>query len=121
MIEDATVTENAIRRRAHERWLERGSPPGSPERDWLEAERELLGMAASARGRAGASSVTAPAQPAPVPASGGARRRAPRAIVTSATAAPAARLLAALVPQAALASEHGVVAAAPRVAGSRRR
>jgi hypothetical protein len=100
MTEHAAVTPHAIRRRAYERWLERGSPQGSPERDWLEAERELLADAARAEGR-----TPAGAAPAPLPSSGVPRRRAPRSIVTSAATAPAARLLAALVPQAELGAE----------------
>ncbi|HWO14969.1 MAG TPA: DUF2934 domain-containing protein [Polyangiaceae bacterium] len=121
MSEDSTVTEHTIRRRAYQRWLERGSPPGSPERDWLEAERELLAEAQGARGQVLAPRVTAPAVAATVTATGRARRRAPRAIVTRAAAAPAARLLAALVPQATPASQHASVAPAQHVAGSRRR
>ena len=37
------LDEDAIRAKAYELWLERGSPPGSAEEDWLEAER-LLGV-----------------------------------------------------------------------------
>lgn len=33
--------EEKIRRRAHEIWLERGSPAGSDMEDWLAAEEEL--------------------------------------------------------------------------------
>jgi hypothetical protein len=88
------VTPHAIRRRAYERWLERGSPQGSPELDWLEAERELLDAARTERRIVVGAS-------APLPSSGVARRRAPRSIVTRTGTAPAARLLAALVPGAA--------------------
>jgi DUF2934 family protein len=101
MTEHAAVTPHAIRRRAYERWLERGSPQGSPEQDWLEAERELLADAVRAESRTPASAVPA----APLPSSGVPRRRAPRSIVTSAATAPAARLLAALVPQVELGAE----------------
>ena len=34
-------TEEEIRSRAHEIWLERGSPAGSDMEDWLAAEEEL--------------------------------------------------------------------------------
>lgn len=121
MSEDTTVTEHAVRRRAYQRWLERGSPPGSPEQDWLEAERELLAEARGACRELSASRVTAPAVAASVATQGSARRRAPRTIVTRAAAAPAARLLAALVPQATPDSQHGTVAPALHAAGSRRR
>jgi len=33
--------ENAIRVRAYERYVQRQGRPGSPENDWLEAEREV--------------------------------------------------------------------------------
>jgi hypothetical protein len=35
--------EDDIRRRAYQRYLERGGAPGSDFDDWLEAERELKG------------------------------------------------------------------------------
>jgi hypothetical protein len=90
------VTPHAIRRRAYERWLERGSPHGSPEQDWFEAERELADAA-----RADSRAPAALPSPAPLASSGATRRRAPRSIVTRSGTAPAARLLAALVPEAA--------------------
>jgi Protein of unknown function (DUF2934) len=34
-----------IARLAEKFWIERGRPEGSPEQDWLRAERELMGMA----------------------------------------------------------------------------
>lgn len=34
-----------IARLAEKYWAERGRPEGSPEQDWLRAERELLGAA----------------------------------------------------------------------------
>ena len=37
-----TAVDSAIRIRAFELWNERGCPLGSPERDWLQAEREVL-------------------------------------------------------------------------------
>ena len=37
------VTEKEIAELAYLIWQERGSPSGSPEADWLEAERWLLG------------------------------------------------------------------------------
>ena len=88
------LTPHAIRRRAYERWLERGSPQGSPEQDWLDAEREL----SDAAREESRSRVVVPS--APLASSGVARRRAPRSIVTRAASAPSL-LLAALVPDAA--------------------
>lgn len=38
---NVTVNEGAVAVRAYELWLERGSPVGSPEIDWLRAEEEL--------------------------------------------------------------------------------
>jgi hypothetical protein len=97
------VTPHAIRRRAYERWLERGSPQGSPEQDWLEAERELSDAA-----RAESRTPVAVTPSAPLASSGATRRRAPRSIVTRSATAPAARLLAALVPDAAPALESAI-------------
>ena len=37
-----TITENEVRLRAYELYLERGAIPGDEVRDWLQAERELL-------------------------------------------------------------------------------
>ena len=92
MTQNAALDPNAVRRRAHERWLEQGCPSGTAERDWLEAERELEG----ARARSLTTSVvTVDAEHAAPPL-----RRAPRSIVTRTASAPAARLLAALVPDA---------------------
>ena len=90
------VSPHAIRRRAYERWLERGSPKGSPEQDWFEAERELSD---AARPESRVPDVLASS--APLASAGVPRRRAPRSIVTRSATAPAARLLAALVPEAA--------------------
>lgn len=97
MSQNAALDAHAIRRRAHQRWLDRGCPVGSSEQDWLEAERELSAESV----RAGApvrTLTTAPADP-----NGDRPRatRAPRRIVTRAASAPAARLLVALVPAAA--------------------
>lgn len=39
-------TEEQIRRRAHEIYLQRNGAPGSPEADWLQAEAELRGRIA---------------------------------------------------------------------------
>jgi Protein of unknown function (DUF2934) len=36
-----TVIEDQIATRAYQLWQERGCPIGSPEQDWLEAERQL--------------------------------------------------------------------------------
>ena len=38
----STITEDDVRRRAYELYLERGNNPGDEVSDWLEAERELL-------------------------------------------------------------------------------
>jgi hypothetical protein len=35
------VTYETISKLAFRKWQERGCPAGTPERDWLEAEREL--------------------------------------------------------------------------------
>jgi hypothetical protein len=40
--EQRTRTENDVRTRAYELYLERGGVPGSEVDDWLQAERELL-------------------------------------------------------------------------------
>lgn len=93
------IDMQVVRRRAYDRWLERGRPAGNPDQDWLEAERELLAESArqgtqvvcSAQG--GLAAVSDALQ-----ARGG--RRAPRTLITRAGSAPAARLLAALVPEA---------------------
>ncbi len=42
------IDENAIREKAHELWVERGCPTGSPEVDWKQAE-ELLRAEAQRR------------------------------------------------------------------------
>jgi len=36
-----TITEDEVRRRAHEIYLKRGATPGDEVGDWLQAEREL--------------------------------------------------------------------------------
>jgi hypothetical protein len=36
------LLEEQIRRRAHEIWLENGTPTGTELFDWLEAEKEIL-------------------------------------------------------------------------------
>jgi hypothetical protein len=36
-----TITEDDVRRRAHELYLKRGATPGDEVGDWLQAEREL--------------------------------------------------------------------------------
>ena len=115
MTEPLGIDAQAISRRAHELWLKRGCPAGTPELDWQEAERQLRAEALSAgaprdeavtpgavrddtrpsvtTSRAVGSSRSESAAPVP-------RRRAPRSIVTRAGHAPAARLLVALVPEA---------------------
>jgi hypothetical protein len=37
-----TITEDAVRLRAYELYLQRGANPGDEVSDWLQAERELL-------------------------------------------------------------------------------
>ena len=109
MSQNAAFDAHAIRRRAHQRWLDRGCPAGSAEQDWLEAERELSAAAqAAAPTRTTTCVAVEPNGNLPVRAA-----RPPRQIVTRAAAAPAARLLVALVPAAAEA-----LAASP--GGSRR-
>jgi hypothetical protein len=41
MVEDREVSKEAIARRAHELYVERGSENGSDKEDWLRAEEEL--------------------------------------------------------------------------------
>ena len=104
MSQSASIDVQAIRRRAHERWLERGCPTGSSEHDWLEAERELLAETALAAAELVPAPAAAELVPAPAPRTEAApaltRRRAPRTFVTTSASAPAARLLVALVPGA---------------------
>ena len=101
MTEPLGIDAQAIGRRAHELWLKRGCPTGTPELDWVEAERELRAEALAAeasRSRAAVATsrvVTAGDSAPRLP-----RPRAPRTIVTRAGNAPAARLLLALVPEA---------------------
>jgi hypothetical protein len=98
MSQNAAFDAHAVRRRAHQRWLDRGCPVGSSEQDWLEAEQELSAEAV----RAGTPSRTLTSTA--VTEDGGRPLRsvrAPRRIVTRAASAPAARLLVALVPGAA--------------------
>jgi hypothetical protein len=38
-----TIDPTDVRDRAYARWQARGCPEGSPEQDWLDAERELTG------------------------------------------------------------------------------
>lgn len=87
----AVIDPKAIRQRAYERWQRRGCSQGSPEGDWLEAERELLVEQATRAALAPPAAAVKPEVPA-VP-----RPRRPRSIVTRSSTAPAAQLLAALV------------------------
>lgn len=95
MKEHAVIDQNAIRRRAHERWQQRGCPTGTADGDWLAAEQELLGEQLTRP----VSLPLAAALPAPVPTSTPSvpRPRRPRSLVTRTSTAPAAQLLAALV------------------------
>jgi hypothetical protein len=105
MMQHAT-DPNLIRHRAYELWLERGAPDGSPDHDWMSAERELRAVTTAAPVAAVESSAPAPIVRKP--------RRA-RAIVTR-SAAPAGDALRALAPEAtaAVAPESGVREQAPR-------
>lgn len=95
MREHAVIDQDAIRRRAYERWQQRGCPAGTADGDWLNAEQELLGEQTTR-----AVSLPVPAELAPpvtaarpsVP-----RPRRPRSLITTTSTAPAAQLLAALV------------------------
>jgi hypothetical protein len=40
-LKHTTITEDDVRRRAHEIYLKRGATPGDEVGDWLQAEREL--------------------------------------------------------------------------------
>jgi len=40
-LKQPTITEDDVRRRAHEIYLKRGTNPGDEVGDWLQAEREL--------------------------------------------------------------------------------
>jgi hypothetical protein len=62
----AKPTEESIRRRAHEIWQRRGSNPGTPVDDWLQAEREL--SAEPRRVPPAPKAVAAPPQGVPAPA-----------------------------------------------------
>lgn len=88
MMQHAT-DPNLIRRRAYELWLERGAPVGSPDHDWINAERELVVAALP-----GAAEPNAPVSVAPPPIVRKPRRA--RAIVTRSPASPAADALRAL-------------------------
>ncbi len=41
--EQSTITDEDVRYRAYELYLQRGSVPGYEVEDWLQAQRELLG------------------------------------------------------------------------------
>jgi hypothetical protein len=95
MREHAVIDQNAIRRRAYERWQQRGCPLGTADGDWLDAERELLAAEtplAAPRPIAEAVPPAITTVTASVP-----RPRRPRSLVTRSSTAPAAQLLAALV------------------------
>jgi hypothetical protein len=47
MEDQRAVTHAEIKIRAHQLWIEQGKPPDSAERNWLEAERELISAAKS--------------------------------------------------------------------------
>jgi hypothetical protein len=91
------IDEQAIRERAHERWLSRGCPLGTSEQDWLEAERELSAESIERAPRS--IRVAQPSETRSQAPLNRTRQRAPRSIVTRATPTPAARLLVALATQ----------------------
>ena len=101
---------NLIRHRAYELWLERGSPVGSPDCDWINAERELVVPATKV-----AAEPNAPVSVAPPPIIRKPRRA--RAIVTR-SPAPAGDALNALAPESATSVPESEVrttgAASPR-------
>ena len=99
MREHAVIDQNAIRRRAYERWQERGCPIGTADGDWLDAERELR---ADQSTRSALPLPVAAALPLPVTAVTPSvpRPRRPRSLVTRSSTAPTAQLLAALVANA---------------------
>lgn len=113
MIQHAT-DPNLIRHRAYELWLERGAPDGSPDHDWINAERELHSLTAAP--------AAAPESSAPAPIVRKPRRA--RAIVTRG-AAPAGDALRALAPEATVpVPESGVretKAAPPRARRAQKR
>jgi len=79
-----------IRHRAYELWLERGAPDGSPDHDWINAERELVAVSPAA-----AEATVMTGAPPPIVR----KPRRARAIVTR-SAAPAGDALRALAPEA---------------------
>lgn len=81
-----------IRHRAYELWLERGAPDGSPDHDWINAERELFAAAPALPAEPNAPLAVAPPPIVRKP------RRA-RAIVTRSPSSPAAEALRALAPE----------------------
>jgi len=100
------IDSSTIRDRAYARWQERGCPTGSPEHDWLEAERELLRtpvpQAHSAALPASAQKATLPAPLSTTPASKDAAKLAkpPRPTLKRAPAARAAKLSNEVAPKA---------------------
>ncbi len=111
------IDTQAVRRRAYQRWLERGCPAGNPDQDWLEAERELRAESARAKALGVTSDQAGPGAVAEALQTRGGRR-APRTLTTRTGSAPAARLLAALVPEATRALRQ---AATPTVGGRKGR
>jgi hypothetical protein len=79
--------EEAIRAKAHELWVERGSPEGDSDQDWYEAERLLIEeelasqVAAQAPGALSAASESAGSQPPPA-------KRSSRAAAKPSSSAP---------------------------------
>ena len=99
------IDSSTIRDRAYARWQERGCPTGSPEHDWLEAERELLRTAVpqahSAAPPAGAQKAPLPAPLSATPASkDAAKAKPPRPTLKRAPAARAAKLSNEVTPKA---------------------
>lgn len=95
MMKEHAIDPNAVRRRAYERWEQRGCPVGSADGDWLDAEQELLEEQRLRASETLRTEVPLPMRATALPAVP--RPRRPRSIVTRTSTAPAAQLLAAWV------------------------
>jgi hypothetical protein len=69
------ISHERIAMRAYEKWMQRGCPHGSDQRDWLEAEAELKAETHHTGGTAAHSTTSArPASASPQPAQAARRR-----------------------------------------------
>src|SRR5689334_2155009 len=106
----SVVDPSRIRDRAYARWQERGSPQGTAEQDWFEAERELSEQLAHETPRPPAPVLRPPAPaatrtPVALPANlAGPRLRPPRPTLKRAPSARTARLGNEVTPKAPPAS-----------------